>query len=510
MTKGRGSSWMRRGGVARLAVGIGLLGSLLLPSAASAIDEFPVGVRPGGIATGPDGALWFTEEGLPTPAQSFIGRITTSGQYTHFSISGLVPDQIIAGPDGRMWFTEAGSARIGRIDMAGNVQEFPCGCGSPTGITVGPDGQIWFAASASLAIHRITTGPSPTIDRTYRLPGGSEPSDIESGADGRLWFTESLGNRIGALNPSIPDTGTAPEPAITSYTVGLSPGADPSGLTTTAGGLLWFTEPGIGAIGRITTGGVITEFPGAGGASAIEAAPDGALWYTLGYQAPLPTSPACNTADPGEHAIGRLTTGGTFTNKFPTPTPKSDPSDLTVGPDGALWFSEFCADRIGRIAVALPVDCNAVPTPAGCPPKPVAVLSVSSMRLSPRSFRAASKGGSISAKKKKKGKTGTKVTYGLSRPASTKFTVERAEQGRKSGKKCVKAKRGKKKGKKCTRYVLVKGSFKHAGKAASNKFGFSGRVGSKKLKPGSYRLNARATSGAVKSNVRRASFRIIR
>ena len=213
----------------------------------------------------------------------------------------------------------------------------------------------------------------------------------------------------------------------------------------------------------------------------------------------VPTSPPCTGT--GEHAIGRITSAGTFTNKFATPSPLSDPSDITLGPDGALWFSEYCADRIGRIVTGGP------PPP---PPPPVVVLSVSSVKLSPRSFRAAPKGASITAKKKKKkGKTGTKVSYTVSLAASTKFTVERVEKGRKSGKKCVKAK-GKKKGKKCTRYVLVKGSFTHKGKAGGNKFGFSGRVGSKRLKPGSYRLNAVATSGPTKSKVRRATFKIVR
>jgi virginiamycin B lyase len=511
--RGRSSRRLRGARIARLGVGIGLLGSLMLPSAASAIDEFPVGVRPGGIAAGPDGALWFTEEGPPaSPQQSFIGRLTTSGQYTHFPVLGpaRLPDQIVAGPDGAMWFTQTGGTPgVGRIDMAGNIQEFACGCGSPSGITVGPDGHIWIGATSSFTIHRFNL-TSGTFDLRYYVSGQlSELSDIERGLDGRLWFTESggiglAGNRIGALNPGIPPTitsqpaGDTADPAITRYAV--SPGAEPSGIVSTAGGLLWFTEPGIGAIGRITTGGTVTEFPGAGSPSAIEAAADGALYYTLGFQGPpgVPNPPPCQGT--GEHAIGRITTGGTFTNKFATPTPLSDPSDLTVGPDGALWFSEFCANKIGRIAVVV-----AAPPP----PRPVTV-SMTSLRVSPKSFRAAPKGGSISAKKKKKGKVGSRVSYTVSGAASTRFTVDRAERGRKSGKKCVKAKRGKKKGKRCTRYVRVKGSFTHKGKAGSNRFKFSGRVGSKKLKPASYRLNAVATAGPSKSKVRRANFKIIR
>src|SRR5688572_12229497 len=94
MMEGRGSSLERRhrSMLGRmLGVAIGLVGLLALPPAAFAIDEFPVGSKPGGITTGPDGALWFTEEGPPPPAQpvNFIGRLTPSGQYTHFQLPNL-------------------------------------------------------------------------------------------------------------------------------------------------------------------------------------------------------------------------------------------------------------------------------------------------------------------------------------------------------------------------------------------------------------------------------------
>jgi streptogramin lyase len=234
----------------------------------------------------------------------------------------------------------------------------------------------------------------------------------------------------------------------------------------------------------MTTDGSLTEFPGAGsGPSGIAAGRDGALWYT----------------EFGASAIGRITSGGTVTNHFATPTAASDPSDITAGPDGALWFTEQTGDRIGRIQTA-----PAVPPPPP-PPPPVVALSVSSLRVSPSSFSAAPKGASIT----RKAKAGTTVTYSVSAAASTKFTVESIQNGRKSGNKCVKPKRGKS-GKKCTRYVLVSGSFKHAGKHGGNKFRFSGRVGGKKLSPGKYRLVAVATVGTRKSKLKRAEFKIVR
>ena len=60
----------------------------------------PTMVGTGAIASGPDGALWFTN-----PGNNSIGRITTTGavsNYTDPSISD--PLRIVAGPDGALWF----------------------------------------------------------------------------------------------------------------------------------------------------------------------------------------------------------------------------------------------------------------------------------------------------------------------------------------------------------------------------------------------------------------------
>ena len=56
--------------------------------------------------------------------------------------------------------------------------------------------------------------------------------------------------------------------------------------------------------------------------------------------------------DSAANSIGRITNGGVITNHFPV-TARSEPSDITAGPDGALWFTEFRGDKIGRIETAL-------------------------------------------------------------------------------------------------------------------------------------------------------------
>jgi virginiamycin B lyase len=94
----------------------------------------------------------------------------------------------------------------------------------------------------------------------------------------------------------------------------------PRGIVTR----LWFTEPGANKIGRITTSGVIAEFPvGAIGTHCgwIAAGPDGALWFT----------------ESSANKIGHITTAGAV-SEFAVPTPNSAPTGMALGSDGKRVF----------------------------------------------------------------------------------------------------------------------------------------------------------------------------
>ncbi len=132
----------------------------------------PRTAKPTGIAAGPDGNLWFTEQGN----SGAIGRITPAGVITEFTEGLSVnskPTGIAAGPDGNIWFTQqANPGRIGRITPAGVITEFTEGLSAdskPTGIAAGPDGNLWFTEQANPGrIGRISFGSSSA-------PGGTDP-----------------------------------------------------------------------------------------------------------------------------------------------------------------------------------------------------------------------------------------------------------------------------------------------------------------------------------------------
>lgn len=225
---------------------------------------------PTDITTGPDGALWFTngggesltENGTLTQTQASIGRITTSGVVTNYIDPSVdaEPTDIITGPDGALWFTNEGSNSIGRITTAGAVIIYTSlDINGPTSITNGPDGALWYTNEGNDTIGRITTSGVTT---TYTDPSISYPSSITTGPNGALWFTNTtafpsiLSNDVTLAPGSIGTITTSG--VVTNYT---DPSIDgPTSITTGPDEALWFTNSFDGSIGRITTSGAVTSY----------------------------------------------------------------------------------------------------------------------------------------------------------------------------------------------------------------------------------------------------------
>jgi streptogramin lyase len=255
-------------------------------STAGVITKFPApsGSSPAGITTGPDGALWFADFGCPysncTPVVAGqIGRITTAGAITEFPIPTGTggPQEIVTGPDGALWFTENNANKIGRMTTSGAVTEYPAPTpnSDPYGIAVGADGALWFTEYGANTIGRITTAGNIT---EFVLPNpNSWPRGMTSGPDGALWFTESIGgndaNRIGRIT-------TAGQ--VTEFPIPTTD-SGPQGITSGPDGALWFAESAANKIGRITVGGAFADYTLPTGNSQPEevtAGPDGGLWFT--------------------------------------------------------------------------------------------------------------------------------------------------------------------------------------------------------------------------------------
>ena len=238
------------------------------------------------------------------------------------------------------------------------ITEFPVNIfgSDPLGIAAGPDGNLWIADSNDNP--QFVNPPSPDVNDHRKvekmstsgvvvagysvIAGGccADPSSMAVGPDGAMWFTESTSgaNSIGRVT-----TG-----GIVSEFGGLSAASQPTAITS-AGGALWFTESHAGGkIGRITTGGSVSEYSVtvAGAASTafvpygITTGPDGNLWFTLQSSDTTPTY------------VGVMDINGVMLASIRV-------SNVGVGlagiaPDAAnnaVWFTEQSGHAIGKIDV---------------------------------------------------------------------------------------------------------------------------------------------------------------
>jgi streptogramin lyase len=132
-----------------------------IPASVVTVTKHSVPGRAQGIATGPDGNVWFTQ-----PQDVQIGRITPAGVVTEDDVpaGNSTPVGMAAGADGNLWFTEYNNHKIGKITPAGAITEYPVPtAGSrPDQITTGPDGKMWFTHSAPTRSAR----PPPAVSST--------------------------------------------------------------------------------------------------------------------------------------------------------------------------------------------------------------------------------------------------------------------------------------------------------------------------------------------------------
>jgi streptogramin lyase len=200
--------------------------------------------------------------------------------------------------------------------------------------------QCTCVAALLIGQHAIGAPPSGAYSKisVYSTTAAGVIQGIVAGPDGAMWFTETNGIKIGRITTAGVLT-EYPVPGDSTRLGGIAAGPD---------GALWFADPGEESIGRITTAGVFTIYPALsanGSPNGIAAGPDGALWFTSGT------------------AIGRITTTGSFS--FYAIPGFYSALDIAAGPDGALWFTEE-ASGIGRVTVDGVVSRYATPGD-GCP-----------------------------------------------------------------------------------------------------------------------------------------------
>ena len=284
----------------------------------------------GSVAAGPDGKLYYADAGAHAVQRidPALGLVTYPQQFNDNGfVSNVSPTSVVKGRDGRMWFTTSENYVFAFSTDAFSQVFKRAGKPSLRMIVSGPDGNLW--AIGDTAVATFSTSGTET---DYTLPANANRQScnaITAGPDGALWYT-CYPNIIGRVT-----TGGAITERLTSAN------RKPYGIVTGADGNLWFEEnPDIApnaSVGRLTPDGAsLTEINVAsagltGPMGAIVPTPDGKIWIGNNGQAFRLT------------VIGNG--AGTFSNvQFPIQAvpPNTIFSSWVVGPDAhSLWASNF-------------------------------------------------------------------------------------------------------------------------------------------------------------------------
>jgi virginiamycin B lyase len=232
------------------------------------------------------------------------------------------------------------------------------------------------------------TPPDPPCTiREFPIPTpDSAPDGIASGTGGDLWFAETRGNKIGRISPA----GT-----ITEYPVPTKD-SGPMGVFVDPDGTVWFTESRAGKIGRLTASGEVAEFPigdessaptqiryglftkfGSGAIGQITVMGGAHAFAELRLSAPnsgpfgidIESSGAWFT-ESRANRIGVLELPATLgqLSEYDVPTPDSDPRGIAAADDRKhVWFAEYRANKIGRIALGGEITEFPMPTADSAP-----------------------------------------------------------------------------------------------------------------------------------------------
>ncbi len=342
---------------------------------AGGVTEYPLPAaagRPAHIVAGPDGNLWFTDQGAdPGTGSGKIGRITPGGVIKEFALPthDALPADITVGPDGNLWFTEHSTitparSNIGRITPSGTITEFtlPVPLNDvnslnpdtwANAITTGPDGNLWFTDPGNGLVGRITTGGQITEFAIPEAPDGpgvsgpnTHPNGITAGPDGNLWFTATINTYIttyaGVIGRITPGGTFLTTTNVNGLPSDINNQEQPGAIVTGPDGNVWVAEnplnpsPGNSQVEVFTTTGKSTEYPltAVGSLDGLAVGPDGRLW----------------ALDASNNQLVRLGPDGSVRATFAVPTTGSGLAGIAAGPQSTVWFTESYTGKIGVVS----------------------------------------------------------------------------------------------------------------------------------------------------------------
>ncbi len=330
---------------------------------------------------------------LPSNADVSAEQVGDIVEFSAGISPGARPDRIISA-GGKLWFADTAAKRLSAVTTGGVVSEFNDVLSGPAyAIAAAGNGEIWALtspAAAHLDVIRPDGSNATSVDLTV-----SAPRDLVAMPGGDVLMTSSGASlrRYDQTTHAMTAEYTAPAPlaCVTQTSTGFA-------YSDHAGSLHFMAADGVtDTSSTVTTNEVYRAIPcqhtfaegsdkqiwsllGSpdsgnrgirrtdpltkakadfntglttnAGLTSIALGPDGAMWFT----------------ERAANKIGRIAPDGTIT-EYPVPSADAGPADIVAGPDGAMWFTEHNGGRIGRIAVT---DAAAATTTTTAPPPPPA------------------------------------------------------------------------------------------------------------------------------------------
>lgn len=263
--------------------------------------------RPGGLAVGPDGAIYVTDKDSAViwrvRSDGLASRLVTSKRRDGPTDDRLhAPAGLAVRSDGTLVVADYTSHRVCTVDPSGRVQllagemsGFRDGSGRqamfrfPRDVTIGPDDVVYVADSGNDRIRTITRdGQVTTLAGSIfdygdgKGPHGRfrRPASLTTDPRGGLFVADTGNNAVRRVSPEGEVTTLAGRPpGGAADGVGGTAGLRwPTGIAVGPDGALWVADFGNSAVRRIRSGGETSTFwevPGSGWPAAVGALGDG-------------------------------------------------------------------------------------------------------------------------------------------------------------------------------------------------------------------------------------------
>lgn len=302
-------------------------------------------------------------------------------QPTEVAVPGDYAGSLDWGPEGALWF--ASDAGLGRVDRDGAVTEVPLSAsvGLVKGLAGGASTGLWLTAEAGPGETEVAHVTAAGAVARFPVQGYTEVGQIALDVQGNAWFTlwapEYEGDNTSgkAWVVRVSSSGVMTRFALPGDPTRRDEG--PGAIVAGPGGDMWFTDPALNEIGRISPRGKITEyhdpipaetlaptgrdelwFSGFGGVGMIDVAGKVRMIRVGSFEGEEITSGEGGAAVDGEGdlwfidqsgVIMRATPSGSLTSVFPPVFRKAN--DVAAGPQGAIWISASGKTRTGANSV---------------------------------------------------------------------------------------------------------------------------------------------------------------